>query len=248
MSNHPKICFACGKGSYQEVLVDYLLDLPDGDTLTVPKLLVLRCDKCGEQTIPPDSSRQIETAVDQHQDTLPPAAVRSLLEQFQIDQTEAAEALGMGGKTFHRWAHGTQRISRSMGYFLRALKAHPDVFEWIRDRRWRQADQKTSETQLREEPAAYKLSKPDKLAIAPASPPPSAASPIAPSAKLLETVVEILSLELAKPATETEVAEMLGVSKPQAKEWLNRLVRRGVLKKSSRPVRFQTVKASDTLL
>jgi putative zinc finger/helix-turn-helix YgiT family protein len=248
MSNHPKTCFACGEGPYREVVGDYLLDLPDGDTLTIQKLLILRCDKCGEETIPPDSSRRIETAVDQHQDTLPPAAVRSFLEQFQIDQTEAAEALGMGGKTFHRWTRGTQRISRSMGYFLRALTAHPDVFEWIRDRRWRHAEQKMSETQFREEPAAYKLSKPDKSAIAPTSPPPSAASQIAPSAKLLEAVVEILSLELAMPATETQVAEMLGVSKPQAKEWLNRLVRRGVLEKSSRPVRFQTVKASDKLL
>ncbi len=146
MSNHPETCFACGEGSYQEVIEDYRLDLPEGETLTVPKLLILRCDKCGEDTIPPNSSRRIETAVDQHQDTLPPAAVRSFLEQFQIDQTEAAEALGMGGKTLHRWARGTQRVSRSMGYFLRALMAHPGVFEWIRDRRWRRAEQLTSET------------------------------------------------------------------------------------------------------
>jgi hypothetical protein len=47
----------------------------------------------------------------------------------------------MGGKTLHRWARGTQRVSRSMGYFLRALMAHPAVYEWIRDRRWRRAEQ-----------------------------------------------------------------------------------------------------------
>ena len=120
MSNHPETCFACGDGHYQEVIEDYRLDLPEGETLTVPKLLILRCGKCGEDTIPPESSRRIETAVEQHQDTLPVAAIRSFLEQFQIDQTEAAEALGMGGKTLHRWARGTQRVSRSMGYFLRA--------------------------------------------------------------------------------------------------------------------------------
>ncbi len=145
MSVHPEICFACGEGHYQEVIEDYRLDLPEGETLTVPKLLVLRCDKCGEDTIPPESSRRIETAVDQHQDTLPPAAVQAFLEQFQVDQTEAAEALGMGGKTLHRWARGTQRVSRSMGYFLRALMAHPAVYEWIRDRRWRRAEQKAGE-------------------------------------------------------------------------------------------------------
>jgi DNA-binding transcriptional regulator YiaG len=141
MSNHPKTCFDCGEGQYQEVIEDYRLDLPEGETLTVPKLLILRCGTCGEDTIPPESSRRIETAVEQHQDTLPAVAVRSFLEQFQVDQTEAAEALGMGGKTLHRWARGTQRVSRSMGYFLRALMAHPAVYEWIRDRRWRHAEQ-----------------------------------------------------------------------------------------------------------
>lgn len=146
MSNHPETCFACGEGHYQEVVEDYRLDLPEGETLTVPKLLILRCNKCGEETIPPESSRRIETAVDQHQDTLPAAAIRSFLEQFQIDQTEAAEALGMGGKTFHRWARGTQRVSRSMGYFLRALMANPAVYEWIRDRRWRRAEQTANQT------------------------------------------------------------------------------------------------------
>ena len=141
MSNHPETCFECGEGHYQEVIEDYRRALPEGEILIVPKLLILRCDKCGEETIPPESSRRIETAVDQHQDTLPASAVRSFLEQFQIDQTEAAEALGMGGKTFHRWARGTQRVSRSMGYFLRALMANPAVYEWIRDRRWRRAEQ-----------------------------------------------------------------------------------------------------------
>lgn len=146
MSNHPESCFACGSGHYQEVIEDYRLDLPEGETLTVPKLLILRCDKCGEDTIPPESSRRIETAVDQHQDTLPAAAVRSFLEQFQVDQTEAAEALGMGRKTLHRWARGSQRVSRSMGYFLRALMAHPAIYEWIRDRRWRRAEQSANQT------------------------------------------------------------------------------------------------------
>ncbi len=146
MSNHPETCFACSEGRYQEVIEDYRLDLPEGETLTVPKLLILRCAKCGEESIPPESSRRIETAVDQHQDTLPPAAVRSFLEQFRIDQTEAAKALGMGGKTLHRWARGTQRVSRSMGFFLRALMAHPAVYEWIRDRSWRCAEQKTNQT------------------------------------------------------------------------------------------------------
>jgi predicted Rossmann fold nucleotide-binding protein DprA/Smf involved in DNA uptake len=108
--------------------------------------------------------------------------------------------------------------------------------------------QETLSLQLREEPARYEPSKPGTSAIAPATPPPSAGSQIAPSARLLDAVSEILSVELTKPATEAEVAERLVVSKAQAKEWLNHLVRRGVLEKTSRPARFQTPKASDKLL
>ncbi len=146
MSKHPEICFECGEGHYVEVVEDYRRALPEDETLTVPELLILRCSKCGEESIPPESSRRIEAAVEQHEDTLPPAAIHSFLRQFQIDQTEAAEALGMGAKTLHRWARGTQRVSRSMGYFLRALMAHPAVYEWIRDRRWRRSEQAMKET------------------------------------------------------------------------------------------------------
>ena len=144
MIAHPETCFACGLGPYQEVVEDYRIDLPEGEILTVPKLLILRCAKCGEETIPPESSRRIETAVDQCQETLTPREVRAFLAEFGLDQTEAAQALGLGGKTFHRWARGTQRVSRSMGYFLRALSAHPEVFAWIRDRRWREAERKAA--------------------------------------------------------------------------------------------------------
>lgn len=66
MKNHPETCFECGEGHYQEIVGDYRRSLPNGKFLTVPKLLILRCDKCGEETIPPDSSRRIEKAVDQH--------------------------------------------------------------------------------------------------------------------------------------------------------------------------------------
>lgn len=66
MTNHPETCFECGVGHYQEVIEDYRRSLPKGEFLTVPKLLILHCDKCGEETIPPESSRRIETAVDQH--------------------------------------------------------------------------------------------------------------------------------------------------------------------------------------
>jgi YgiT-type zinc finger domain-containing protein len=63
MTNHPEICFECGQGHYVEVIEDYRRALPDGETMIVPNLLILRCEACGEDAIPPESSRRIETAI-----------------------------------------------------------------------------------------------------------------------------------------------------------------------------------------
>jgi len=52
--------------------------------------------------------------------------------------TLLAESLGLGSKTWMRWENGEQNMSRSMGYFIRAIAQFPDVYEWVADRGWRQ--------------------------------------------------------------------------------------------------------------
>ena len=53
--------------------------------------------------------------------------------------------------------------------------------------------------------------------------------------------------KMDKPKTDTEVAAELNVSKSQAKEWLQRLVKEGVLEKISKPVRYCSTKVSGQL-
>ena len=71
-----------------------------------------------------------------------------------------------------------------------------------------------------------------------------------PEAEILNTVREILRRELVEARTEEEVAGLLVVTKPQAKEWLARLVGESVLVKVTkpRPVRFRTATKVDLLL
>jgi predicted Rossmann fold nucleotide-binding protein DprA/Smf involved in DNA uptake len=66
--------------------------------------------------------------------------------------------------------------------------------------------------------------------------------------ELFKTVREILRRELVAACTEEEVAELLAISKSQAKTWLARLVDEAVLEKVTKPkpVRYRT--ASDRLL
>lgn len=61
-----------------------------------------------------------------------------------------------------------------------------------------------------------------------------------PADELFATVRSLLQ-RMAEPKTDSEVASELNVSRSQAKDWLQRLVKDGVLEKLSRPVRYRSV-------
>jgi hypothetical protein len=65
----------------------------------------------------------------------------------------------------------------------------------------------------------------------------SVESPLAPADELFAKVRELLG-KMKTPKTDAEVAADLQVSKSQAKEWLQRLVKEGVMEKHTRPVRY----------
>lgn len=129
------ICFECGAELFPST-EPYTVQLPDGDSFVMPSLEIYRCGQCAAVEIPSASSEQIELAIDKYTDSLSVEFLDEFLTQFGLDQTTAAQALGLGGKTIHRWLRGTQRISRSMGYFLRAMKQFPEAFHWVRIRGW----------------------------------------------------------------------------------------------------------------
>lgn len=69
-----------------------------------------------------------------------------------------------------------------------------------------------------------------------------------PPRRLMVVVTSILVAELKEPKTDQEVAELLNVSKAQAKAWLAELAKIGKLEKVSKPVRYRTPGASYRLL
>jgi Fic family protein len=71
---------------------------------------------------------------------------------------------------------------------------------------------------------------------------------VPPAQVLFGMVREILGQELSEPRNEAEVAELLTVSKPQAKAWLRKLVAEGVLEKVAKPARYRAVKTAGRLL
>lgn len=93
-----------------------------------------------------------------------------------------------------------------------------------------------------EVPDTPKLAELKTAATAATEPPQASAStptPLTPAEELFATVRTLVA-RLDVPKTEAEIAETLNISKPQAKEWLSRLVDEGVVEKLSRPVRYRS--------
>jgi len=88
----------------------------------------------------------------------------------------------------------------------------------------------------------------DSAAVPANSPATSADTAPRPAQQLLKTVRDILVRELVEAHSETEVATMLAVPKPQAKAWLTQLVDEGVLEKLSKPVRYRRATTLERLL
>lgn len=89
---------------------------------------------------------------------------------------------------------------------------------------------------IHEEPKSYEISE-NLSPINDSSLLLSVESPLAPADELFAKVRELLG-KMKTPKTDAEVAADLQVSKSQAKEWLQRLVKEGVMEKHTRPVRY----------
>jgi len=99
---------------------------------------------------------------------------------------------------------------------------------------------------VHEEPGKPYEAQPNVLPSEPTTLSQTATSPVSPAEELFAKVKELLA-RMETPKTEAEVAEELGVSKSQAKEWLQRLTMEGVLKKIPKPVRYQSASSMGSL-
>jgi YgiT-type zinc finger domain-containing protein len=134
----PEQCLECDEGRYEVVVKDHTHRGSDSAAILVPGVKFIRCTHCGEELIPAESGRYISGFVAEANEQLTKAELFSMLEASGLSQKDFAEAIGLGEKTFHRWLKGTQVVSRSMGYYLRAIARFPETFKWVLERKWRE--------------------------------------------------------------------------------------------------------------
>ena len=133
------VCTQCHEGTYQNMTKDYTVHLRDGDQCTIANLAQRKCNQCGHVVLPWASALRVDRAVADHTEPVNPDFLKTTRGQLQPNMTLLAESLGLGSKTWMRWENGEQNMSRSMGYFIRAMAQFPEVYEWVSDRGWRRS-------------------------------------------------------------------------------------------------------------
>ena len=141
-------CCECAQGHYEEVFDHYETLAADDVKIFLPRVKLLRCSKCGDELLPPETQKQVDAAISEQTDQLSPRELETIWERLNLDQTQTAEVFGLGSKTFHRWLNGTQYPSRSMGYYLRVLAEFPDALEWLKARGWRRKNRVAAHQKL----------------------------------------------------------------------------------------------------
>jgi YgiT-type zinc finger domain-containing protein len=131
------LCAQCHEGTYQNMTKDYTVELRDGDQCTIANLAQRKCNQCGHVVLPWPSVQRLDRAVADHTEPVTAEFLKIARSQLQPSMTLLAESLGLGSKTWMRWENGEQNMSRSMGYFVRAMEQFPEVYEWVADRGWR---------------------------------------------------------------------------------------------------------------
>jgi len=144
------LCAQCHEGTYQNMTKDYTVELRDGDQCTIANLAQRKCNQCGHVVLPWPSVQRVDRAVADHTEPVTAEFLKIARSQLQPSMTLLAESLGLGSKTWMRWENGEQNMSRSMGYFVRAMEQFPEVYEWVANRGWRRSQDAESLLEIAE--------------------------------------------------------------------------------------------------
>jgi putative zinc finger/helix-turn-helix YgiT family protein len=116
-----------------------ILRLPiNGEEISVPSALHLRCPKCGEIVLRfQDAKRLHEDAIaiyrNQH-GLLSADEIRAIRERFNLTQADLARLLRLGANTVSRWESGRNVQTAAMDMLLRLIRDLPGSLDYLRDR------------------------------------------------------------------------------------------------------------------
>jgi putative zinc finger/helix-turn-helix YgiT family protein len=108
----------------------------NGEDLSVPSALHLRCPKCDEVVLRFSEARRLQAdaiAVYRKKHGLLSAdEIRALRERFGLTQGELARLLHLGANTISRWESGRNVQNEAMEMLLRLLRDLPGSLDYLR--------------------------------------------------------------------------------------------------------------------
>jgi len=129
-------CPACGTKMVEKRSA---LRLPvNGEEITVPASVHLRCPKCGEIVLRFQDAKRLHedaTAIYRKKHGLLSAdEIRAIRERFTLTQTDLARLLRLGANTVSRWESGRNVQTAAMDMLLRLIRDLPGSIEYLRHR------------------------------------------------------------------------------------------------------------------
>ena len=113
------------------------LKLPvNGEDVSVPSALHLRCPKCDEVVLRFSDSRRLQEdaiAIYRRKHGLLSAdGIREIRERFGLTQSELAHLLHLGANTISRWESGRNVQTEAMEMLLRLIRDLPGSIDYLR--------------------------------------------------------------------------------------------------------------------
>ena len=127
-------CPRCGAPMVERRLA---LKVPvNGEDVSVPSALHLRCPKCDEVVLRFSEARRLQEDAIAHyrkkHGLLSGNAIRAIRERFGLTQSELARLLHLGANTISRWESGRNVQTEAMEMLLRLLRDLPGSLDYLR--------------------------------------------------------------------------------------------------------------------
>ncbi len=126
-----KKCPICGKLSLTMHSSEFKFEPPPnipGGTIVIPHAKWQECSTCGEKIIPVALGDAIERERYHRLGLLTPQRIYEIRQSAGLTQTEMAQLLGVGDKTYTRWESGRSLQNKSSDNLIRAFEQNADLF------------------------------------------------------------------------------------------------------------------------
>src|SRR3989442_1783071 len=79
-------CPCCGEGFLRTFKRDYIAPIGEEQKLRISNIEMEVCDKCGEEILSLEAAREVDAAIAEHTDRLPPDELTAIREEFGVDK------------------------------------------------------------------------------------------------------------------------------------------------------------------